>query len=257
MSKQYATINVEPKQSTVWIRLNRPNKLNAINSTMLNELSNAVDTIDTDTNIKCIVITGESKTFSAGADLTELQALTPETAAQFSVNGQQVFSKIESMSKPVIVAINGYALGGGLELALACDFRLASNSAQLGCPEIKLGLLPAWGATQRLPRTVGDSNAKRLIMMGEQIGAKEALAMGLVDKVVPNEVLDAEAETLAKEICANPSTAIKYVKRSVAVGTNASLMSGYKKETDSFVKLFSSQDAKKRLESFVHRETKK
>ena len=257
MSKQYTTINVETKQSTAWITLNRPNKLNAINSMMLTELSNAADTIKADNNIKCVIITGNTKAFSAGADLAELQTLTPEKAAKFSEMGQQVFSKIESMRKPVIAAIKGCALGGGLELALACDFRLASNNAQLGCPEIKLGLLPAWGATQRLPQIIGDSNAKHLITVGDKITAKEALTLCLVDKVVPTEMLNREAENLAKKICANPSTAIKYVKNTVDAGTDGSVVSGYKKETDSFVKLFSSQETKKRLESFLNRETKK
>ena len=135
MSKHYKTIGLKKKQNTSWITLNRPNKLNAINATMLEELSEALDTIESDTNVRCVIITGEGeKAFSTGADITELQKLTPETASEFSRKGQQVFSKIEALSKPVVAAINGYALGGGLELALACDFRLSSNQAELGFP---------------------------------------------------------------------------------------------------------------------------
>ena len=142
MSKTYTTINLRNEQTTTWITLDRPDKLNAINATMLQELSEALDTIEKDANTRCVVIMGKGeKAFSAGADITELQKLTQETAAEFSRKGQQVFSQVEALSKPVVAAINGYALGGGLELALACDFRLASIDAELGSPEIKLGII--------------------------------------------------------------------------------------------------------------------
>jgi enoyl-CoA hydratase/carnithine racemase len=163
VSKPYKTIKLTKKQTTTWITLNRPNKLNAINATMLKELSEALDTIEKDADCRCVIITGEGeRAFSTGADIIELQKLTQKTASEFSRKGQQVFNKVEALPKPVVAAINGYALGGGLELALTCDFRLASNQAELGFPEMKLGIIPGWGGTQRLPWIVGAAEAKRL-----------------------------------------------------------------------------------------------
>ena len=240
MSKGYATIKLKKKQHTAWIILSRPDKLNAINNVMLQELTEAIDTVEEDTNLRCLVIAGEGKrAFSAGADLTELGKLTPKTTAEFSVKGQQVFSKLEELSKPAIAAIKGYILGGGLELALACDFRIAAEGAEFGCPEIKLGFIPGWGGTQRLPMIVGLSNAKRLIMTGERIKANEALRIGLVNKVVPSNELEKEAEALARRICELLPEAQKQTKQIVNSVTKASFDSGLKKETEAFVLLFS------------------
>jgi enoyl-CoA hydratase/carnithine racemase len=258
MSKGYRTIKLKKKQHTAWITLDRPDKLNAINNVMLQELSEVIDNLEEDANVRCVVFTGEGeKAFSAGADLTELQKLTPEMATEVSVKGQQVFSKLEEMSKPVVAAINGYALGGGLELALACDFRLASNNAEFGCPETKLGFIPAWGATQRLPLAVGLSYAKWLIMLGDRIQADEAYKIGLVDKVVPLERLETEAEELAQRLCGYSPAALKYAKRAVNSVTESLLRSGLKNETDFFAQLFSTKEARRTIEDFLdHRETK-
>ena len=245
MSKCYRTIKLRNEQSITWIILDRPDKLNAINAVMLQELSEALDTIEKDANARCAIITGKGeKAFSAGADLTELQKLTPETAAEFSMKGQQVFTKLEAFSKPVVAAINGYALGGGLELALACDFRIAADSAELGCPEIKLGLIPAWGGTQRLPRTVGVAEAKRLIMLGDRVKAEEALEMGLADKVVPQKELEDETRALAQRLCERSPAALKHAKNATNSGTKASFDSGLKKERDFFALLFASKETK-------------
>jgi len=250
MSNHYKTIKLKKKQHIAWITLNRPDKLNAINSVMLQELSEALDTIEEDANTRCVIITGKGeKAFSAGADLTELRKLTPETAAEFSMKGQQVFTKLEAFSKPVVAAINGYALGGGLELALACDFRIAADSAELGCPEIKLGLIPAWGGTQRLPRTVGATEAKRLIMLGDRVKADEALMMGLVDKVVPQKDLEDETRALTKRLCERSPAALKHAKRAVNSVTKACFDSGLKKERDFFALLFATKDTKERIEA--------
>ena len=248
MSKPYETIRLKKEQTTTWITLDRPHKLNAINANMLEELSEALDTIEKDANIRCIIVTGEGKkAFSTGADITELQKLTPETAKEFSRKGQQVFSKVEALSKPVVAAINGYALGGGLELVLACDFRLASNQAELGCPEIRLGMIPAWGGTQRLAGLVGLSNAKRLIMVGDRVKADEALRMGLVDKVVPLENLGDEAKALAQRLSESSSTALKYAKHAINFGIQSSLEAGLKKETSFFALLFSTKETKEKI----------
>jgi enoyl-CoA hydratase/carnithine racemase len=257
MSSGYRTIKLKQKQHTAWIILDRPDKLNAINNVMLKELSEAIDNIKEDANIRCVVIMGEgNRAFSAGADLTELRKLTPETALKFSVKGQQTFSKLESLTKPVVAAICGYALGGGLELALACDFRIAADNAEFGCPEVKLGFIPAWGGTQRLPLTVSVSNAKLLIMLGEQVQAHEAHEMELVDKVVPLKELEAEAETFAQRLCECQPAALKYAKFAVNSVTKVS-PEGLKKETDAFVRLFSSKETRKRIADFGSQRNKK
>jgi len=258
VSKTYTTINLRKEQTTTWITLDRPDKLNAINATMLQELSEALTIIEKDANVRCAIITGEGeKAFSAGADITELRKLTQKTAAEFSRKGQQVFSKLEVLSKPVVAAINGYALGGGLELALACDFRLASDNAELGFPEMKLGIIPGWGGTQRLAWTVGAAEAKRLIMLGDRVKAEEAYKMGLVDKVVSMGKMEAETEALAQRLGEYPPTALKYAKRAINSVTKSVLESGLKKETDLFARLFSTKETKERIEAFGSRETKK
>ncbi len=258
MSKSYKTIKLKKNQTTTWITLNRPHKLNAINATMLEELSEALDTIEKDANARCVIITGEGeRAFSTGADITELQKLTPETASEYSRKGQQVFSKVEALSKPVVAAINGYALGGGLELALACDFRLASDHAELGFPEMKLGIIPGWGGTQRLPWTVGAAEAKRLIMVGDRVKADEALRIGLVDKVVPQNRLEAEAEALAQRLGEYPQKALKGAKQAINFRTQVPLEAGLKKETDLFALLFSTTEAKERMEAFLSKRNKK
>jgi len=258
MSKTYTTINVRNEQTTTWITLDRPDKLNAINATMLQELSEALDTTEKDTNARCVIITGKGeKAFSAGADITELRKLTQETAAELSRKGQQVFSQVETLSKPVVAAINGYALGGGLELALACDFRLASIDAELGSPEIKLGIIPAWGGTQRLAKIVGVAEAKQLIMLGDRVKAEEAVKMGLVDKVVPPNKLEAEAEALTQRLCEYPPTALKYAKHAINSGTQASFEYGLKKETEFFAQLFSTKETKEKIDAFISQRNKK
>jgi enoyl-CoA hydratase/carnithine racemase len=258
VSKTYTTIKVKKKQQTAWITLNRPNKMNAINATLLDELSAAVGIAENDNSVRCVVITGEGdKAFSAGADITILSKLTQETAAEFSRKGQQILSKLEASSKPVIAAINGYALGGGLELALACDFKLASDNAIFGLPEMKLGIIPGWGGTQRLPWTVGAAAAKRMILLGDTVNAKEAQKMGLVDVVVPQNRLNSEADELAQKLCGWSPVALKHAKFAVNSVTKAVLESGLKKETSLFALLFSEKETKNRLQSFLGQGNKK
>jgi len=256
IAKRFIKIEIKKKQHIAWIILNRPDKLNAINSIMLNELSEALDHLESEINVKCIIIKGHGeKAFSSGVDLTELWELTPETAAEFSTIGQQVFSKLEEMSKPVLAAIKGYALGGGLELALACDFRIAADNAELGCPEIKLGLIPAWGGTQRLPLIVGISNAKRLIMIGDRLKANEASEMGLVDKVFPLNELEVELEKFAQRLvkCSMvPQSQVEHAINTVMKVSQGAL----KKETEAFVRLLSAKKIKKNWEILGLRETK-
>ena len=232
--------------------------MNSINAAMLQELSDALDTTEQDSNIRCVIITGMGeKAFSAGADLTELRKLAQETAKEFSKKGQQVFSMVEELSKPVVAAINGYALGGGLELALACDFRLASDNAELGFPEMKLGIIPGWGGTQRLTWTAGAAAATRLIMLGDRVKADEAHKMGLVDKVVSQNRLTAEAEELSQRLYECPPTALAHAKRAINSVKKAVLESGMKRETEFFAQLFQEEETRKRIESFFSQGNKK
>jgi enoyl-CoA hydratase/carnithine racemase len=257
MNRFYRTIKLSPKKHTTWITLNRPDKLNAINTTMLQELTEAIDSLEKDQNVRYIVINGQGdRAFSAGADITELMKITSDNATKFSVKGQKVFSKLETMSKPVIAAISGYTLGGGLELALACDFRIAADNVKLGCPEITLGFLPAWGGTQRLPLIVGNSEAKRLIMFGIQIHADEAYKMGLVDKVVPLKNLEAETEAFGYKLTEYTPSALKHAKQTVNFVNRVS-NEGLKKETMAFVQQFSSKQTREKIELFWSQRNKK
>ncbi|MEM2118854.1 MAG: enoyl-CoA hydratase-related protein, partial [Candidatus Bathyarchaeia archaeon] len=228
MSKAYETLKVERDQSTLWLTLNRPHRLNAFNDVLIEELADALDTAEKDQSIKCVVITGEGdRAFSAGADVTMFPKATPVKAEEFSRAGQKVFGKIEEMSKPVIAAINGFALGGGLELALACDFRIAAEHAELGSPEISLGLIPGWGGTQRLVRIVGLPKAKEMIMIpGLRLKADEALRIGLVNKVVHFEKLREEATALAQKLAEGPPIAMKYAKHALNFGSQVPLEAG-------------------------------
>src|SRR4030043_1224926 len=194
MSKAYETVKIEREASTLWIILNRPHRLNSFNDVLIEELADALDTAEKDPSIKCVIISGDGdRAFSAGADVTMFPKATPVKAEEFSRAGQKTFGKVEEMSKPVIAAINGYALGGGLELAMACDFRVAAEHAELGNPEIQLGLIPGWGGTQRLWGLNGLTRAKEMIMTpGTKIKAHEAPKNGLVNQGVPHAELREE-----------------------------------------------------------------
>ncbi len=252
MSKSYETIRVEREKNVAWIILNRPHRLNALNDVMMEELGDILNIVDDDPGVRCVIITGEGdRAFSVGADITLFPKATPTMANTFSLKGQKVFSLIEEMSKPVIAAINGYALGGGLELALACDFRVAAEHAELGSPEINIGIIPGWGGTQRLVRIVGLSNAKRLVMLGERISAEDAFKMGLVDKVVPYERLREETLNLATKLAEGPPIALQYAKYALNFGSQAPLEVGLRLESALMALLFSTKDVKRGIEAFM------
>jgi len=254
MSKPYETIKIEREDRIAWIILNRPHRLNALNDVMMEELLDALTTIDNDPGVRCVIITGEGdRAFSAGADITAFPKATPVIAEELSRKGQRVFSTIEELSKPVIAAINGYALGGGLELALACDFRIASEHAEFGSPEINLGIIPGWGGTQKLVRIIGLRNAKRVVMLGERLKAEEALQLGLVDKVVPFEKLRETAESLAKKLGDGPPIALKYAKYALNFGSQVPLEVGLRLEAALMALLFSTNDVKRGIEAFMSR----
>jgi enoyl-CoA hydratase/3-hydroxyacyl-CoA dehydrogenase len=220
----------------------------------MEELADVLDTAEKDASVKCLVITGDGdRAFSAGADVTMFPKATPVAAEAFSRAGQKVFSKIEEMSKPVIAAINGFALGGGLELALACDFRVAAEHAELGSPEILLGLIPGWGGTQRLVRILGLAKAKELVMLGTRVKADEALKIGLVHKVVNYDKLREEAGALAQKLAEGPPIAMKYAKQAVNFGTQVPLDVGLRIESGLMGLSFSTEDLKEGLEAFMAR----
>lgn len=250
MSKAYETLKIEREESTLWIILNRPQRLNAFNDVLIEELSDILNTAEGDPSIKCVVITGEGdRAFSAGADLTMMKG-TPVYAEEFARKGQKTFGKVEEMSKPVIAAINGYALGGGLELALACDLRIAAEHAELGNTEIRLGLIPGWGGTQRLVRIVGLARAKEMVMLGNRIKADEALKIGLVHGVVHYEKLKDEVRAIAKKLAEGPPIAMKYVKHAMNFGTQVPLEVGLRLEAALMALSSSTEDLKEGVEAF-------
>jgi enoyl-CoA hydratase/3-hydroxyacyl-CoA dehydrogenase len=254
MSKAYETLKIEREDSVLWITLNRPHRLNSFNDVLMEELADALDTAEKDPSVRCVVITGEGdRAFSAGADVTMFPKATPVKAEEFSRLGQKVFGKIEEMSKPVIAAINGFALGGGLELALACDFRIAAEHAELGSPEVNLGLIPGWGGTQRLVRIVGLAKAKEMVMLGTRLKAEEALRIGLVHKVVHYEKLRDEVCELAKKLSEGPPIALKYAKFAINFGTQVPLDAGLRIESALMGLTFSTEDLKEGVEAFMSR----
>ena len=250
MSKAYEALKVEREENVLWIILNRPHRLNTFNEILVEELGDMLNTAENDPSVKCVVITGDGdRAFSAGADVSMFQKATPVQAEEFSRGGQKTFGKIEEMSKPVIAAINGYALGGGLELALACDLRIAAEHAELGSTEINLGLIPGWGGTQRLVRIVGLAKAKEMLLMGNRLKADEALRIGLVHKVVHFEKLKDEVRMIAKKLAEGPPIAMKYAKHAANFGAQVPLEVGLRLEAALMALAFSTEDIKEGVEA--------
>jgi enoyl-CoA hydratase len=214
----YQTIDLKIEELVEVITINRPTQLNALNIETLNELDNAISEADKNPDILAVIITGSGKAFIAGADISLMVNMVGTEAKEFSKIGQGVINHIENLTKPVIAAINGYALGGGCELAMACDIRYASDKAKFGQPEINLGVIPGFGGTQRLPRLVGSGVAMELLMTGNIIDAIEALRIGLVDKVFPPEELMAKTLELAKIITFKCPKAVVLNKKAVRAG---------------------------------------
>jgi enoyl-CoA hydratase len=215
----YETLKCEKRDGIGYVTVNRPEKLNALNQKVMNELGMCFADIQRDEEVKIAILTGAGeKAFVAGADINELAVQTPLQGKETSQAGQRVLRLIENLGKPVIAAVNGYAFGGGCELALACTLRIASENARLGQPEVKLGIIPGYAGTQRLPRLVGKGRALEMILSGEAVTAQEAYRIGLVNQVVAQKDLMAAAETLARKIMANGPLAVKLAMEAVNQG---------------------------------------
>jgi enoyl-CoA hydratase len=249
----YATLLTGSEDGILTITINRPDKLNALNSTVLNELEEVIQTIYDDKNIKAAIITGHgTKAFVAGADISEFLHVDDNEGAALAKKGQQIFFKIENCPKPVVAAVNGFALGGGCELAMACHFRVASDNAKFGQPEVNLGLIPGYGGTQRLTMLVGKGKAMELMMTGNTISAGEAKDLGLVNYVTsPDSLLEKTREILNVIIAKSPvavSRVIAAVNSFYRFDKN-----GFNEEADLFGQVFSSDDKKEGTAAFVEK----
>jgi enoyl-CoA hydratase/3-hydroxyacyl-CoA dehydrogenase len=247
------TVRLTKDDNIAIITMNRPEAMNALNSKVLSDLNDIVDSVQKDNDITAVIITGEGKAFVAGADIKEMMDKNPIEARKFTLLGQEVFRKIENMNKPVIAAVNGFALGGGCELALSCDIILASENAKFGLPEVGLGIHPGFGGTQRLPRLIGKAKAKELIFTGDTLDAKEAERIGLVNMVVASDKLPGAARSLAKKIASKAPIAIRLAKSAVNKGCEMDLDTGLLYEVESVSNTFSTKDSKEGMKAFTER----
>lgn len=249
----FKNITLEKERAIALIAFNRPEVLNALNGDTLKELCRAVTRLGEDQDVRVIIITGSGKAFVAGADIAEMQGYTPDEARRFSQLGHKAMDAIQNAGKPVIAAVNGYALGGGLELALACDVIIASRDARLGLPEVNLGLMPGFGGTQRLPRLIGKSLAKELIFTGDVISAQRAYELGMVSRVVPLQELLDEARMMAEKIAGKGPIAVGLAKEAIDRGYHEDLSLGCSMETDAFVESFKTADAREGMKAFTEK----
>ncbi|HYT05776.1 MAG TPA: enoyl-CoA hydratase-related protein [Gemmatimonadales bacterium] len=250
----YQTLLFELKDGIALITINRPDKLNALNDQVIDELAHAAERIASEDAIKGAILTGAgSKAFVAGADIGDLASQGPFDGKARALRGQATLRRLETCGKPVLAAINGYALGGGCELAMACHLRIASETARFGQPEVKLGIAPGYGGTQRLPRLVGKGHALRLILTGEMIDAREAYRIGLVNQVVPAAELLATAEQTLRGILAMGPLAVRLALEAVDQGLEMTLDEGLLLEANHFGLLASSRDMKEGLTAFLQK----
>jgi len=250
----YTNIIFTVEEGIGTITFNRPKALNALNSELLEEFSGALDEISANEDIRVLILTGAGeKSFVAGADITELAKFNSLEGRIFAKKGQTIISKLQELSIPVIAAVNGFALGGGSEIALACDFIYASEKAVFGLPEINLGIMPGFGGTQRLPRLIGINRAKEMIFTGKMITAQEALSLGMANRVIAPETLMDEALKTAKIMASKGKVSLRAAKHAINGGLNADLATGCKIEVDSFALCMSSKDAKEGTTAFLEK----
>jgi enoyl-CoA hydratase len=250
--ESFETIKVSVDGAIAVLTISREAALNALSSHVISELTHAAGELEISQDVRCVIVTGAGdKAFVAGADIAEMQELTPMQAQAFAEMGGALGTAIETSEKAWIAAVNGFALGGGCELALACDFIYASEQAKFGQPEVKLGVIPGFGGTQRLPRRVGVAKAKELCMTGDVITAAEALRIGLADAVVPHGELMAKVRDLATRIAANGPLAVAECKRLIHQGQSTSLETALALEQRAFGMLFSTQDQREGMSAFL------
>ncbi len=251
---QYKNIIFEKNEKVATVTINRPPVLNALNTEVILELLDCFNQIAVDSSILCVIITGGGeKSFVAGADIAELNKLDIETGQILCDRGHALCAKIENLPQPVIAAINGFALGGGCELAISCDIRLASDKAKIGQPEINLSILPGFGGTQRLPRLVGKGKATEMILTGDHISAEEAKRIGLVDQVYPHDELLPKAKELAQKIASKAPLAVIAAKKSINYGLNVDLKSGCEHEALLFAANCATEDKNEGTGAFLEK----
>ncbi|WP_374473653.1 enoyl-CoA hydratase/isomerase family protein [Arenimonas sp.] len=250
----FANLLVEDRGAVRRITLNRPDKLNALNHATLTELHAAFEAAGRDPAVRVVVLTGAGpKAFVAGADIAEMNDLSPAQARDFSAHGQALMTRIERLGKPVVAMVNGFALGGGLELAMACHLRFAADTAKVGQPEINLGLVPGFGGTQRLLRLAGRPAALELCLLGAPIDAARAAQLGILNKVVPADALEAEVEAVANQLANAAPLALRGILDAILLGGEAPLDSGLDYETQVFAVTFSTEDMKEGTSAFLAR----
>lgn len=249
----YETLIVEKKSMVSIVTINRPQALNALNTAVLNDLEKFFKAAKEDKSCRIIILTGSGdKAFVAGADIKEISTLDQKTSQEFALKGQSIFSMIESLPQVVIGAINGFTLGGGLELALSCDFLIATPTSKFGLPEVSLGLLPGFGGTQRLSRLVGLSKAREMIFTGKHISSEEALKIGLVNQVVEGSPVEAALQ-ISNKILANGPHAIAHAKRAINSGFDVELSKGLQIEAEQFSMLFDRPEQKEGIQAFIEK----
>ena len=249
----YTNILVEKKENIGIIKINRPNYLNALNKDTIIELSKAVEELEKDKNIKVAILTGEGKAFIAGADIKQMKEMSHSEAKKFAEMGHKLLMNIENSRLPFIAAVNGYALGGGCEVMMACDICIAATSAKIGQPEINLGIHPGFGGTQRLPRIVGRMKAKELLLTGDNIDANEAHRIGLVNMVVPDDKIMEEAERIANKIASKSTVQTDFIKSLVNKGMEVDLKKACELEISYFSKSFQTEDQKEGMTAFLEK----
>ena len=251
--KSYQTIEFESKEGIGYLSLNRPEVRNAISEEMIAELLDIVQEIEKDNELRVLILTGKGKAFMAGADIAELKRMKPMEILRWNEGIVRIASRIENLRQPVIAAINGAAMGGGLELAIACTFRIMAQAAKVGLPEVKLGIIPGAGGTQRLPRLIGISNATEMILTGAIVGAERALELGIVNQVTTDTEVIQAAEKLARRIMANASLAVEMAKNALDVGKDLPLEQAVQYSQKNCVVCFSTEDMQEGMSAFLEK----
>jgi enoyl-CoA hydratase len=250
----YENLKIEKRDGIAVLTINRPDKLNALNQRTMQELDAAFSSFESDEGIRGVIVTGAGeKAFVAGADIGELAAQTPTEGREFSLYGQRVLDRIERLGKPVVAALNGYALGGGCELAMACHVRIAAEGARLGTPEVTLGIMCGYAGTQRLPRLVGKGRALEILLTGQMVDAQEAHRIGLVNRVVPRESLLNEAEGLLRKMLANGPIALRFSLEAVRAGLEMPFAEAQDHEATLFGLICTTDDMKEGTKAFLEK----